>query len=1109
MAELPTSQVPRAVGRRSLVGTPTRLANPTGASAEALGQLGARIGQFDDLERRQESQTLQNRLGAEVERSLSGAVQLALETTDPDQVLSVYQKNAQSALSHLSTGVENPENLDLLEMHGASRIGSDERLLGTHIRALRQGNLEASLVDAAKAESSIATSGGMNHEDMFDAVTRFEAMVLNTTGLDELTRSKILRQFGADIELEFVGAAIANRQYENASEALQATRYLSPEQKISKRDNITQSRSLDTAADLTVQFNAQVRGQPGTLPFSEPVARDRVEAAYNRGILTPIHRENMHREIDRLSASDIKSALDRSAWQLALDTKGVMLGHSAKQIRENAAGAVSLAATEIIDLFKSQNKGREPNIMEFQLLMAEQYRLADPDTLGRVADVAVRDPDLKNKAEALEHIRQLRDAMRSNTGYQWMSEEGQNLAKSYIRIVSGARGISPADQRRNEAAGVVGPLMESNNPEFLATISPQAATLLAIAENETAPGGTTQAQNAAILANGVFNNMTPEQRSELVAGGVLHAGGVNGYGFWSSVGFVDTGKRPTSLFSPNTTLGDHFTDLFKAPFSPQLVDKIFRRAQSRAILSGNFTPDSISRHATEAAYDILHNEHISLDRFNAVAEGDAMFGPTTVDQFVNLPFNPFDPGSGETIVWPMQAQRDSWAAETIADNMRDPKDQAALRSSIEQLYSLRAYSWRMPEAMVDRLTGERLADNIGPGFIPRPSMSPLQRELQQEVFAFADAIDLDRQETVEMFSNGRNPAFRDLVRVYQQVRGVNDTTAWTQIRSAMELGDSEPFDLVAIPAETRLVGGEPAQQWTYAARGIEGGVPRNITPGGQSWFLDFDTNRDVTVAGLTDPSVFYLGINDIDEAAVFDKMQKFGEDYAKTFEGRAVAAFEKGLNIFIDRPADFEGPIQRPMSKKELLERSAQETQAVRQRLIDQIQSGQRVPAEALQEAQQTLRSGLPPNEADIVRNFGLQVKRGVNVEGLKPEVLQALPAYTETMAELGIKPADRSITSGVRSPATAIQTFIEKGRSTLHPMGYAADLRGNGLTLEQGEAAAQMIRSKLGNHYFVQFETKDEDGQALPPGERHFHLEYETPEIKARLRKFLVTGER
>lgn len=96
-----------------------------------------------------------------------------------------------------------------------------------------------------------------------------------------------------------------------------------------------------------------------------------------------------------------------------------------------------------------------------------------------------------------------------------------------------------------------------------------------------------------------------------------------------------------------------------------------------------------------------------------------------------------------------------------------------------------------------------------------------------------------------------------------------------------------------------------------------------------------------------------------------------------------------------------------------------------------------------------------------------MQVKDGVSLFGLKPEMRKVLMWCDALIARYKVPFVVTSTTEGVHSSAS------------LHPFGYAVDVRTRDLTLIQVNQLADQLRQRLGDRYDVVIE------------KTHLHIEF------------------
>lgn len=97
-----------------------------------------------------------------------------------------------------------------------------------------------------------------------------------------------------------------------------------------------------------------------------------------------------------------------------------------------------------------------------------------------------------------------------------------------------------------------------------------------------------------------------------------------------------------------------------------------------------------------------------------------------------------------------------------------------------------------------------------------------------------------------------------------------------------------------------------------------------------------------------------------------------------------------------------------------------------------------------------------------------MKLKRGVKLNGVKPELLFGLVICDTKMAELGFECIVTSVCDGVHSSGS------------LHYAGYACDLRISHIKSEQPQFVAAVLSDSLGDEFDVVLE-KD-----------HIHLEFQ-----------------
>jgi hypothetical protein len=96
-----------------------------------------------------------------------------------------------------------------------------------------------------------------------------------------------------------------------------------------------------------------------------------------------------------------------------------------------------------------------------------------------------------------------------------------------------------------------------------------------------------------------------------------------------------------------------------------------------------------------------------------------------------------------------------------------------------------------------------------------------------------------------------------------------------------------------------------------------------------------------------------------------------------------------------------------------------------------------------------------------------LQIKQGVNVQGVSNEILLALMAVESLFDEEGVDLVITSIRDG------------EHSRNSKHKLGYAVDIRTRDIAEDRLSLFTQQIRSALTDEYYVALELD------------HIHIQY------------------
>jgi hypothetical protein len=387
MAETPTSQVPFAAGRTSLVGTPARIANPAEAASEELARQAAKEQTL--AARRQNEQLSQARMDMELQgtKALELARQEALKQTDPDAVVAAYEDTVGTQLLEMKQGLTNPEDIAAFEIQMDRRMSAHQLDLDSHQLNLTRQHQLASTIEYQEALAATTNTTNLatielakrQMRDRLEEQTQFGS-------IDPVRAQAQIEAFEEQADLAYVGALAAKEEYDLALQAIgdeKLTPDMSPATRQKAVEQIKGMRSNQAFSEFSVRID---RMDPQMMGVNGEQVLDTAHAS---GLLNDTHWRQLSNKQASTTGRFQQSEEPSAMWRM------FKRGEALNRNSEHFEAAVNIGFQE----FQLENPGMGYD--QAAVAFSQEYGLIAPDAFNSAVNRTMHS-DMKTSIQGAE-----------------------------------------------------------------------------------------------------------------------------------------------------------------------------------------------------------------------------------------------------------------------------------------------------------------------------------------------------------------------------------------------------------------------------------------------------------------------------------------------------------------------------------------------------------------------------------------------------------------------------------------------------------------------------------------------------------------------------------
>jgi hypothetical protein len=443
--ETPESQVFRAPGRVSLVGTPTRLVNPKAVASAEVAQLSQKENLRAERELKERLYQQKADLTLQGSKILNSARAKALEQADPEKVVETYEGAIGTSLEETRNGLSDDRDVAEFDIQMGRRMGVHQLTLDRHRITLRRRiRLAGSMAFQEELEQTTQTDDpatvSLAIRELQDrADGDLEA------GVDPAMVARYMAILPEKFELNHVNAMLESaqtrEQYENLIDYVKSPEQLpnlSAATRLAVVDQIKSKRSERVFTEISV---AQDQGIDAMIGDSGQALYKKL---WDEAILSDSHYRQLSNRNGSISRRVNKDTDSRVEWQSFVDTgifdvnsptwdDAVNIGFSDFAAKKSAEDS-SLKSSEIAEMF------------------AREHSFVAPAYYGKILS-QVTNADENTASETAQHYLRLNAMDNTNMRDLAATKGGANARRvaDYFGIYLWGQG--PLDMKRELAGG--------------------------------------------------------------------------------------------------------------------------------------------------------------------------------------------------------------------------------------------------------------------------------------------------------------------------------------------------------------------------------------------------------------------------------------------------------------------------------------------------------------------------------------------------------------------------------------------------------------------------------------------------------------------------------